>query len=170
MYTDARPRFPSEGVYRGQKTSVAVARTAADARMRTTPRNPVRASWLRLRRYARIRITIVATNQASYQIAAAGYADPTLATGPSGPIATPSTMRFVVRTRTPTIAETLYTAGRRQKRCRSPRPVSKISPKWRNRPHVTAVPTQWNQVHGRRASGEADGARRTIASPRSQIA
>src|SRR2546428_795024 len=147
MYTDARPRFPSEDVYRGQKTSVAVARTAADARMRTTPRNPVRASRLRLRRYARIRMMIVATNHASYQIAAAGYAAPTFATGPSGPTATPSTMRLVVRTRTPTIAETPYTAGRSHGRCRRGRPESKFSAKWRNVPDVTAMPTHWNRIH-----------------------
>src|SRR3989442_13217308 len=140
MYTDARPRFPSEGVYRGQNTSVAVARTAADARMRTTPRNPVRASGLRFRRYARIRIAIVATNQASYQIAAAGYAGPTFATGPSGPTATPSTMRSVPRTRTPTIPETLYTAGRTHPRSRRGRPGPKFKAKGRNVPDVTTMP------------------------------
>src|SRR2546425_1830424 len=170
MYRDASPRFPSDDVYRGQKTSVAVARTAAEARTRTTPRRGRRASGLRLRRYARIRIAIVATTHASYQIAAGGYGGPTFATVPNGPAATPSTMRLVTRTRTPTTAETLYTARRSQGRCRRGRPESKFRAKWRNVPDVTAIPTHWNRIHGRRASGDAEGARRTIASPRSQIA
>src|SRR2546427_5588820 len=110
MYRDASPRFPSDDVYRGQKTSVAVARTAAEARTRTTPRRGRRASGLRLRRYARIRIAIVATNHASYQIAAAGYAGPTFATVPNGPAAPPSPITLGTRTRTPTPPETPYTA------------------------------------------------------------
>src|SRR5438445_13862074 len=140
VYRGASARVASDDVYRGQKTSVAVARTAAEARTRTTPRRGRRASGLRLRRYARIRIAIVATNHASYQIAAAGYAGPTFATVPNGPPATPSTMRFVATTRTPMTTETLYTTGRSHGRCRRGRPVSKLSAKWRNVPAVTAMP------------------------------
>src|SRR5207245_5690132 len=72
--------------------------------------------------------------------------------------------------RTPMTAETLYTTGRSHGRCRRGRPVSKFSAKWRNVPDVTAMPTHWNRIHGKRASADAEGARRTIASPRSQIA
>src|SRR2546428_13425281 len=118
MYRDESPRFPSDDVYRGQKTSVAVGRTAAEARTRTTPRRGRRASGLRLRRYARIRIAIVATNHASYQIAAAGDAGPTFATVPNGAAATPPTVRVGTRTRNPTTAEKLDTAQRSQGRRR----------------------------------------------------
>src|SRR5256712_12717258 len=138
MYRDESPRFPSDDVYRGQKTSVAVGRTAAEARTRTTPRLRRRASGLRFRRYARIRIAIVATNHASYQPAASGYAGPTFATGPRSPIETPSTTKSVPRTRAATTPETLYTTVRRHGRSRSGRPVAKVRAKWRNVPEVRA--------------------------------
>src|SRR2546428_12822457 len=104
MYRDASPRFPSDDVYRGQKTSVAVARTAAEARTRTTPRRGRRASGLRLRRYARIRIAIVATNHASYQIAAAGDAGPPVAAGANGAAPPPPPLGVGTREEAPTPA------------------------------------------------------------------
>ena len=166
----ASPRFPSEDVYSGQNTSVAEARTAAPARTARTPRLRRRASGLRFRRYARTRIAIVATNHASYQPAASGYAGPTSATGPRSPIETPSTTRSVPRTRAATTPETLYTTGRSHGRSRDGRPVAKFRAKWRNVPEVRAIPIHWNRIHGSRTSGDAAGAKRTTASPRSQIA
>jgi hypothetical protein len=138
--------------------------------MRRTPRLRRRASGLRFRRYARIRIAIVATNHASYQIAARGYARPTSATGPRAPSATPPTIQSVPTTRVATTAETPYVTGGSHGRDRNGWPVAKFRAKWRNVPEVRAIPTHWTRIHGRRAAGDASGAKRTTASPRSHIA